>query len=64
MVCPRCGWIMRLLNIRDHSNYSDELYQCKCGTTHLHIVSRDYGAAAKDLFGAQRPLQTTSESGK
>jgi len=40
MVCPRCGWIMRLLNIREHIRYSDELYQCKCGTTHLHIVPK------------------------
>lgn len=42
MICPRCGWVMRLLNVRKHVKYCDELYQCKCGTTHLHIVPKHY----------------------
>ena len=40
MTCPRCGMVMHLLNCRDHSEYSDYLYQCQCGTTHLHITPK------------------------
>ncbi|KKN30889.1 hypothetical protein LCGC14_0829390 [marine sediment metagenome] len=41
MTCPRCGLVMHLLNCRDHSEYSDYLYQCQCGTTHLHISPKN-----------------------
>lgn len=37
MICPRCGWVMHLLNTRNHAEYEDQLYQCQCGTTHLQI---------------------------
>jgi len=40
MICPRCGWVMHLLNSREHNEYEDFLYQCQCGTTHLQIKPR------------------------
>jgi hypothetical protein len=40
MICPRCGWVMHLLNSREHNEYEDHLYQCQCGTTHLQIASK------------------------
>lgn len=61
MVCPRCGWIMRLLNIRQHNNYSDELYQCKCGATHLHIVPRKFGKLAADNYLSLRSVQASEK---
>ncbi len=47
MICPRCGWVMHLLNTREHNEYQDYLYQCQCGTTHLHITPKAQKVAAE-----------------
>ncbi|TET55247.1 MAG: hypothetical protein E3J54_00480 [Actinobacteria bacterium] len=48
MICPRCGWAMHLLNIREHNKYEDSLYQCICGTTHLQIKPKAKKDELKD----------------
>ncbi|HDP69672.1 MAG TPA: hypothetical protein ENN38_02550 [Actinobacteria bacterium] len=42
MLCPNCGWEMRLINHKQYNLFKDSLYKCKCGATHLEI------SAAKD----------------